>query len=42
MAEDFLDAQCSRCLHKPAKPCDACLAVVLCRHCMRIHKDQDH
>jgi hypothetical protein len=38
MAEDFLDAPWRRCLHKPAKPCEACLAVVLCSHCMRLHK----
>ena len=42
MAEDFLEAQCSRCLRKPAEECDECFAVVLCSHCMRIHKEQDH
>jgi hypothetical protein len=42
MAEDLLDAPWSRCLHKPAKPCEVCLAVVLCSHCMRLHKAPDH
>ena len=42
MAEDFLDARCSRCLQTPAEECDECFAIVLCGHCMRIHKEQNH
>jgi hypothetical protein len=42
MAEDLFDAQCSRCLHQPAEECDECFTIMLCRHCMRIHKEHDH
>jgi hypothetical protein len=42
MAEDLFDVQCSQCLRKPAEECDECFAIMLCRTCMRLHKEQEH
>ncbi len=42
VVEDLLDAHCAWCQRTPAEECDVCFAVMLCRICMRKHKEEDH